>query len=138
MKKVIIFIISGLTYRLFELMWSGNSHWIMILVGGIGFMIISRINDQLSWDMSFILQSTIITMAIVWIEFIAGCILNLWLKLSIWDYSGMFFNLLGQVCLFYAVIWFFLSIFVILADDYFKWKLFNGEKPKYKFLWFDL
>ena len=33
----------------------------------------------------------------------------LWLKLDIWDYSRIPFNLYGQICLPYAAVWFVLS-----------------------------
>ena len=35
----------------------------------------------------------------------AGLILNVWLKLDIWDYSRLPGNLWGQVCLKYALLW---------------------------------
>ncbi len=38
-------------------------------------------------------------------EFAAGCILNLGLGLAVWDYSDMPFQLLGQICLPYSILW---------------------------------
>lgn len=46
-------------------------------------------------------------------ELTAGIILNIYLKMDIWDYSKMFLNFLGQISVFYSAVWFILS-FVIL------------------------
>ena len=59
-----------------------------------------------------------------------GVILNIWLKLDIWDYSREPFNLYGQICLFYALIWFLLVPFNIYVDDYLRYRLFGEKKPE--------
>ena len=66
------------------------------------------------------------------LEFCAGVILNLWLKLDIWDYSRIPFNLYGQICLPYAAVWFVLSAAAIVADDYLRYWLYGEEKPSYR------
>ena len=43
-------------------------------------------------------------------EFIFGVIFNIYLNLNVWDYSGMAFNLMGQVCLPYTLLWFALGL----------------------------
>jgi len=47
-------------------------------------------------------------------------------------YSALPFNILGQVCLPFMVIWFFLSLAAILLDDYMRYFIWNEEKPRYK------
>lgn len=64
-------------------------------------------------------------------EFITGCIVNLWLGLMVWDYSNMPFNLLGQICLPFALAWVVLSGVAILIDDYLRYWLFGEDKPHY-------
>lgn len=61
-----------------------------------------------------------------------GVILNILLGLSIWDYSNLRFNVLGQISLGYSALWFFLSLPAIILDDWLRWKLFEEEKPRYK------
>ena len=74
----------------------------------------------------------ICTVAITATEFIAGCILNLWLGLGIWDYSNVPFNILGQVCLAFSGVWFALSIFAIILFDWIRYIVEGGEKPHYR------
>lgn len=47
--------------------------------------------------------------AITFVEFIVGCIVNLQFKMRVWDYSALPFNLLGQICLRFCCVWFLLS-----------------------------
>ena len=39
------------------------------------------------------------------LEFLLGCVCNLWLRLAVWDYGGKKHNLYGQVCLSYMGYW---------------------------------
>lgn len=39
------------------------------------------------------------------VEMLFGCILNLKLGLAVWDYTNKRFNLYGQICLEYSLIW---------------------------------
>lgn len=68
------------------------------------------------------------------VELIAGLILNVWLKLGIWDYSNMPLNLWGQICLPFFFAWVALSVIAIVIDDYLRYWLFNEEKPHYQLI----
>lgn len=71
---------------------------------------------------------------ITFIEFVSGCILNIWLGLNIWDYTDEPFNILGQINLKHSFYWFLLSSIGIILDDYIRYFLFREEKPKYTIL----
>ena len=42
------------------------------------------------------------------------------------------FNLLGQICLPFAVAWLALAAVAIVLDDYLRYWLFGEEKPRYR------
>lgn len=131
-KHLILLLTGGALYYCIELMARGFSHWTMLFVGGICFILIGIINEimpkiPLVWQM--ILSAVIITA----VEFVSGCILNIWLGLDIWDYSDETFNLIGQISLKHSIYWFFLSSIGIIVDDYIRYFLFGEEKPKYTF-----
>ena len=42
-------------------------------------------------------QSVIGAVIVLAVEFISGCVLNLWLGLGVWDYSNQPGNVLGQI-----------------------------------------
>lgn len=130
-KSLILYGIGGLSYIAIELLWRGHTHWTMFVVGGICFLIVGSINEYYSWDIPLIKQCIIGAVVVTIIEFFAGIILNKWLNLGIWDYSNLPFNILGQICLPFTLIWCFLSAIAIIIDDYIRHWLFKEEKPKY-------
>jgi uncharacterized membrane protein len=130
-KALILFLVGGFAYVGIELLYRGRSHPSMFLVGGLCFVGVGEINELYPWDMPLISQMFLSTLLVTAIEFVSGCILNLWLHLGVWDYSNLPYNLLGQICLLFSIIWFFLSLVGIFLDDIIRWKLFHEKKPKY-------
>lgn len=132
-KILILFIIGGLNYCGIEIMWRGHTHWTMGVLGGLCFVIIGGLNNYVPWEMKLWKQGVIGSLIITSCELVAGIILNLFLGLHIWDYSNMPFNLLGQICLPFTILWFFLSVICIFIDDWLRHALFHEERPKYYF-----
>lgn len=134
LKYLFLFLIGGFAYGSIEIISRGYSHISMLVAGGICFILIGLINEVFPRDISIVSQMVISSLIITTIEFITGVIVNLWLGLQVWDYSDKPYNLLGQVCLLYMIIWFFLSVPAILLDDYLRYYLLKEEKPRYKLL----
>ena len=105
----------------------------MFLVGGICFLLIGGLNNWLPWEMSLLKQMAIAAMLVTVVEFISGCIINLWLGWNVWNYSNMPFNILGQICLPFTVLWFFMAFAAILLDDCLRWLWFEERFPEYYF-----
>lgn len=129
-KYFALFLFGGAAYYCIEIMARGFSHWTMFVVGGICFIMIGTINE-ITPKMSLLTQMIISAVIITVIEFIAGCILNLWLGMNIWDYTDEIGNILGQICPTHTFYWFLLSSVGIVLDDYIRYFLFGEEKPKY-------
>ena len=107
-RFLLLFLTGGFGYYLIEVLFRGHSHWTMGLCGGICLVGIYFINRRFA-AFSYTLRAILSALLITAVEFVAGCILNLWLGLSIWDYSALPYNLLGQISLLFSGIWFFLS-----------------------------
>lgn len=133
-QNLILFAFMGLAYFGIEILWRGHSHWTMIIVGGLCGISIGVLNESMSWDLSLLKQALYGAGLVTLIEFCAGCILNLKLGLSIWDYSNLPFNIMGQICLPFTIAWFGLSLVAIFLDDYLRWKWFGEEKPHYHWI----
>lgn len=132
LKYSFLFSFGGIVYLLIELLWRGYSHWSMFILGGLCFVLLGLINEKYTWDVPLPIQMLVGAFIITLMEFIAGCILNLWLGLDVWNYYDMPFNIMGQICLPYMILWFLLSPVCIITDDYIRYLFFDEEKPKYK------
>lgn len=134
LKHLFLFILGGSIYYSIEILWRGHSHFSMFIVGGLCFVIMGLANEIFTWDLYFEYQLFIGWCAVLILEFLSGCIVNLWLGWDVWDYSSMPFNILGQICLTYAFLWIPIVIIGILIDDWVRYKLLGEEKPRYRSL----
>ncbi len=131
-KYLFLFLLGGAVYFGVEILWRGFSHYSMFITGGICFLYAGLQNEYTNWDRSLWKQVLQVDLFVILSEFICGVIVNLWLGLNVWNYSNLPFNILGQVCLPYALLFLPLSLIAIVIDDYIRWILFNEEKPRYK------
>lgn len=116
MEHIIFGIIGGAIYYALEVLWRGYSHWSMFLLGGLCFVLIGRLDEWQQhpplWRQA--VQGTVI---VTTLEFIVGCVVNLWLDWDVWDYSDMPINLLGQVCLPFSSMWLILTIVAVKLEN---------------------
>ena len=131
-KPLILTGIGGFTYVFVELIYRGYSHWTMFIVGGLCGYFIGLVNEIFPWDMPFWKQTLIGSGIVTVIEFISGCIINLWLGWNVWDYSDLPLNILGQISLLFCFFWLFLVAAWIYSDDLLRYWLFDEERPRYK------
>lgn len=132
LKHVFLFAAGGLLYNVIEILFRGYSHWTMFFLGGMCFVLLGRINEGISWEMPLWKQICVGAGMITGLEFLTGCIINLWLGWKIWDYSGVPGNVLGQICLPYILLWLPVSLGGIFLDDWLRFWLFGEEKPHYR------
>lgn len=135
-KNAVLFTVGGSIYYIIEFIYKtfishGNCHWSMFLLGGISFLLIGMMNENVEWEESIIIQGLKGALLITSLELMFGIILNIKLGLDIWDYSNIPLNFMGQICLPFSIAWFFLSLAAIVLDDYLRWKWFGEEKPHY-------
>lgn len=130
LRPLVLFGIGGFLYVMIEMLWRGYSHWTMFIVGGLCFVLIGAINEVFTFDMPLVQQMAISAVMVTIVELLAGLLINC--DYSIWDYRNVPFNVMGQICLPYTVLWFFLSLPAIIVDDYIRYWLFGEEKPHYR------
>ena len=131
-KYLFLGAIGSIIYMSLEILWRGYTHWTMGILGGICFICLGLINEILSWETPLVLQMLIGSTIITILEFITGCIVNIWLGWNVWDYSNLPLNLLGQICLPFSILWYFISAIGIVIDDYIRYIYFDEERPRYK------
>ena len=104
----------------------------MFVAGGLCFVFIGLLNDFLGEKMSFLSLMFLSALIITAVEFITGIIVNVWLKLDVWDYSYLPYNLKGQICLLFTNLWFLLSAPALLLDDWMRVKIMKRKPVRYR------
>lgn len=133
-RMAVLTFIGGLIYITVEVMFRGYTHWTMLVVGGICGCLVGELDDLIPWEMPFIAQCILGGLVVTAVEFVSGCIINIWLGWDVWDYSNLPFNLLGQVCIWFTFLWVLVCAVWIPVYDYINYSLFGGEKPRYSIL----
>ncbi len=133
-KYLFLFLIGGFSYFYIEILFRGHSHFSMIICGGLAFICCGMLNQVIPRKLSFITQLALSCLIITILEFVTGYIVNIQLGWAVWDYSDLPYNLYGQICPAFSLIWLILSSICIFVDDLIRWKIFDEEKMVYK--WF--
>lgn len=131
LKYVFLWLIGGGIYYGIEILYRGYSHYTMFILGGACFILIGLINEIMSWGTYIEWQILIGLTCVLVLEFLVGCAVNLWLGMGVWDYSNLPFNILGQICLPFALLWIPLVTLAIFLDDYIRYYILKEEKPRY-------
>jgi len=92
------FVVGGLIYIGIEVMYDNTSDRAMGLVGGLSFVICSSFIG-----LPYVLMCLLMASTITALELMAGLIFNA--DYGIWDYRKMPFNIKGQVCLPFFLVW---------------------------------
>jgi len=139
LKALMLFIVGGIVYYAMEILYDGDSHWTMAVTGGICFVIGDLLDEFKGFKLSVRTEVVIISITITVLEFFVGIVVNLMLKLDVWDYSGMYLNLgdlsipmhvMGQISLPFILLWTIIfAPLIIYLGNLFRWDWFNEEKP---------
>ena len=130
MKRILtLWLALGALYITIEVLWRGYTHPSMLIVGGLCGVLVGLGNQVPAiYRAPIVVQSIIGAVVVLIVELVSGLILNVWLGLNVWDYSGQFGNVLDQICLQYAALWVLLMPFAIWAEDTGRWLIHSWDK----------
>lgn len=132
-KFLVLFLFGFMAYITIEVCYRGYSYPLMGVCGGIAIVLLDQINNKISWDVDILLQGVIGSLIITFFEFVIG---NLFLKGYLpvmWNYSNLWMNYKGIICLPFSLAWIGLSIVaVIIADAINYYMLGDEDVPYYK------
>lgn len=120
----------GSAYVTIEVFFRSRSHWSMFVLAAISFVFVGLLNEKT--EISIVHQVIIGTIVLTLFEFITGCIVNIYFGLNIWDYSNLPFNILGQICPQFCLLWGIVVFVSIFLDDAIRSMFFKEEWHKYK------
>lgn len=120
-----VFLFGCFAYGLAEVISRGHTHISMGLLGGVCMIFINILNDRRAFGLGLIPACFISAIFITIMEFATGEILNIWLRLGVWDYSEMPMNFRGQICLPFSILWIFMSGLGFALDNFIRVKIFD-------------
>ena len=111
--------IFGGIYFFIECLWKGHlTDWRMFVLAAVIGVLIGSINEFFTYETDLILQCIVGMLIALLCECIGGYQWNIVEGLAIWDYSTLPFSAVGgQINLFFAMAWMFLSGVCIILDD---------------------
>ena len=109
LKISFTFAIGAFVYTCLEVLWRGYTHISMTITGGVCLVLLYMLNVYLR-DTPLFLKCLAGALSITAVELAVGCVVNLWLRLDVWDYSALPYDLMGQVCLGYSAMWLLLCL----------------------------
>lgn len=121
-KYALCFLLGAVGYSAIEVIWRGYTHWTMMIAGGVCFIIFSVVEERLR-DRGLPLKAAVCGLGVTAVEFIFGVLFNLIFKMNVWDYSNMPFNIWGQICPIFTLLWAgvaiaFLPLAEVINKDY--------------------
>lgn len=104
----LVFLFGALVYPIIEITTRGYTHWSMMLTGGAAFLSFYIINNH-TQNISKFIKAFFGMFSVTALELTVGIIVNKIFNMNVWDYSGMKFNLLGQISLVFSACWYVIS-----------------------------
>ena len=137
MLSMLLWVWGGTVYFFLEVAYKlAGGHperisWTMLAVAILLCVPVERCGAESRWDASIWRQALACAILVTAVELAAGLVLNVWLRLGIWDYSHLPFNLMGQICLQFFFVWWGLCFVFIPVFDWMRWAVEGGERPHY-------
>ena len=113
-----VFWLGGTLYQALELWWRKRTHVSMFLAGGTAAGLLEFFCNGVFFALPLFFKCLLGALIITLVEFSFGCVVNLGMGLKVWDYSGYPWQVLGQVCLFYSLLWGVVSLPALLLLDF--------------------
>lgn len=135
MRWIFFFCLAGGLYMTLELVYRQYTDYHMFYLAGVIGIVLLNINEWIDYDTSFLLQVFICGTAAIIGELLFGILFNS--DYHIWDYRNLPFNFMGQIQLYFAIIWYILSAIFIPVLDYIDYLMFPRpgiKKPYYTLL----
>lgn len=135
--SILLWFFGGALYFLLEVAYkTATGHperisWTMLAVAIVLTIPVERCGAELPWECPLWLQAAACAALVTAVELVAGLVLNVWLRLGIWDYSHLPLNLWGQICPQFSLVWWGLCLMFIPVFDWLRWSVEGGERPQY-------
>lgn len=133
-EYLFLWTLGGTIYYVFEMVFRGFSHWSMFVLGGVCMVFFAQQGLWQEWKDPLWLQVLRCVVFVTAAEFITGIIVNKWLGWNVWDYSDQIFQLFGQICAPFIILFSGLCALGIFLTGYLLHWLYGEVAPKFHVL----
>lgn len=133
-ESMFLWVTGGCIYYFMEITFRGFSHWSMFVVGGLVLVFCTFQGMAMRWKEGLWIQVFRGTVLVASLEFLTGIIVNKWLGLGVWDYSDQPWNLWGQICVPFLILFSGLVVLAILIGGTLIHQIYGEEKPHFHVL----
>ncbi len=123
--------LGGCIYYSIEMVFRGFSHWSMFVLGGFCMLFFVIQGIWTKWREPLWRQVFWCTVFVTAGEFITGILVNKWMQWQVWDYSDQPFQLFGQICAPFTILFSGLCAVGIFLGAYLLHWLYGEEKPEF-------
>lgn len=113
-RKAVLMYLGGMIYGALELLWRGRTHWSMILLGGVCFVLIGALG-QVPKPLPRIPRALAAAGLVTALELGMGLLVNR--HYQVWDYRTVPMNFRGQICLPFTLLWVPVCLAAIVLYD---------------------
>lgn len=133
-EVLFIWALGGTIYYTIEMVTRGFSHWSMFVVGGLALCFCTFQGQAMKWTEPLWIQVIRSVVFVTSLEFITGIIVNKWLHLEVWDYSDQPFQVWGQICVPFMILFSGLIVIGILLGGTLTYWIYGERKPDFHIL----
>ena len=133
-EYLFLWALGGTLYYSFEMIFRGFSHWSMFLLGGICLVFFAQQGIWTGWSAPLWKQVLWSVVFVTSCEFITGIFVNKIMHWNVWDYTDQPFQVMGQICLPFTVIFSGLGGVGILLSGYLLHVLYGEKMPEFHVL----
>lgn len=138
MKKLseylFLWTLGGVIYYSLEMIFRGFSHWSMFFLGGFCLVFFAQQGIWTGWRAPLWKQVGWSVLFVTSCEFITGIFVNKIMGWNVWDYTDQPFQILGQICLPFTIIFSGLCAAGILLSGYLLHFLYGEKRPEFHVL----
>lgn len=109
-KKLALFLSGAAIYPTLEILCRGKTDFSMAVAGGVCVCLIDQVCNGRLHERPLSVKCLAGSGIITTVEFGTGVLVNIILKLNVWDYSQIPLNILGQICFPFSLLWCFVTI----------------------------
>ena len=113
MMGLLLEVLEGVGHHALEGNWNlrgDTSFWMIFDYGLLGVVTMYLARPMIRWKFPLAVRAFVYMIGIFIVEYVSGILFHWGMGLRVWDYSGMPYNLHGQIQIYFVVPWYLIGL----------------------------